>query len=52
MKEVKLLNKNGLRREVFIAVSFALLLLPSAGLQLGAAEGPPELPGIGDTLAW
>lgn len=50
MKEVKLLNKNGLRREVFIAVSFALLLLPSAGL--GAAEGPPELPGIGDTLAW
>lgn len=50
MKEVKLENRNGLRREAFIAVSFALLLLPSAGV--GAAEGPSELPGIGDTLTW
>lgn len=39
-----------MRREAFIAVSFALLLLPAAGV--GAAEGPPEPSGIGDTLAW
>lgn len=30
--------------EAFLAVSFALLLLPTAGV--GAAEGPPELSGI------